>query len=97
MAECVSPRWKQAFTLTEMLVTIAIMAAILGLLLPVLKGARMRAKRHKAEREVKEIASAWLNYRLEYKRWPAVSVTTMEEDGVTILRGSPLYPWASGG
>jgi hypothetical protein len=73
----------------EILVTVSIIAVLMAIMLPVLGAVRRRAKKARAEREIAELTEAWLSYRLEYKRFPETDFDRMNEDGVSILRGSP--------
>ena len=81
----------KGFTLVEMLVVIAIVGIIMGMLLTAVNGVRAHAKKTKARHDVSQIATAWLQYQQEYKKFPAASITDMGSDAVIILRGTPAH------
>ncbi len=62
---------KQAFTLVEMLVVIAIIGILAGILLPVLSSVRTKAKVAQAKMEMGQIENAVIAYSTEYGRMPA--------------------------
>ena len=61
---------RNAFTLIEMLVVIAIIAILMALIFPAVNKARKLATRTRAQVAVKDIRTAFLGYFDEYKRWP---------------------------
>lgn len=69
-----SPRRGGAFTLIEILVVIAIVAILIGILLPALGQARKVAQKTKCLINVKQIATASVVYAQDYKdrTWPAL-------------------------
>jgi prepilin-type N-terminal cleavage/methylation domain-containing protein len=64
---------RQAFTLVEMLVVIAIIAILASLLLPVLAGAKKAAQKRQAALEIGQIAGAIQQYDSVYGRFPVSS------------------------
>jgi prepilin-type N-terminal cleavage/methylation domain-containing protein len=61
---------RQAFTLIEMLVVIAIIAILAGILLPVLANAKTKAKIAQAKMEMSNLEAAIKQYESEYHRQP---------------------------
>lgn len=64
------PAVTQAFSLIELLVTIGIILALFGLLLPALSFARERAKVIEAKKDVVQLEAALSEYYATYRRWP---------------------------
>jgi len=60
----------RGFTLTELLVVIAVVSIILGLLLVGIMRARRHARAVAARTEVLGIVTAFERYKAEYKKWP---------------------------
>jgi len=60
----------EGFTLLELMVVIAIIAILMGILLPVVTGMKTKAQIRQAETEVKSLATAIRAYHTEYKQWP---------------------------
>ena len=61
---------KHAFTLVEVLATVAIIAILAGILIPTIGSAIHKAEIARAKSEVMAIESAWKQYFLEYGKWP---------------------------
>jgi type II secretion system protein G len=70
--EAKSPIHRSAsgFTLLELLVAIAIVSMLAALLLPVLRGARIKAKVVRAHADLRNIATAIESYRLDHDAYP---------------------------
>jgi len=62
---------KKSFTLIELMVVMSVIAILLGMLYPVILGARERAKKKQAMVETRSIMLALKAYRSEYGKWPA--------------------------
>jgi prepilin-type processing-associated H-X9-DG protein/prepilin-type N-terminal cleavage/methylation domain-containing protein len=59
----------RGFTLVELLVVIGIIAVLLGILLPVISGVRKRAVALQCSSNLKQIATAWIQYTVAHKGW----------------------------
>lgn len=60
----------KAFTLVELLTVIAIMAILIGILLPVLSHVKKQAQLAKSYAEITSLANAIRAYKTEYGYWP---------------------------
>jgi prepilin-type N-terminal cleavage/methylation domain-containing protein len=67
---------RNAFTLIELMVVISIIAILIGLLFPALRGVQDQAKRAQAKNEVSQIVTAVNAYYTEYGKYPVVTDDT---------------------
>ena len=71
-----SARPKTAFTIVELLVVVAIIATLMGLLLPAVQGAREAARRTQCGNNLRQLATAVLAYETQMGHFPAATNTT---------------------
>jgi prepilin-type N-terminal cleavage/methylation domain-containing protein len=89
---------RRSFTLIELLMVIAIIAIMVGILLPVLARVKLQAKREKARHSVQQIAVAWTAYLSDYRHFPqdasgqTVPVIEMDTNTMNILAGKQYNP-----
>ena len=85
---------RTGFTLLEMLVVVAIIGMLVGLLLPAVQSVRNQARKTKARHDVDQLATAWLAYLEEYRRFPGTAIVSTGSNAVNILSGvtSPDNP-----
>ena len=93
-----TPNNRNAFTLIEMIVVIAVISVLLGLLYGALERAQKFSRRTIAYTELKAIESAFIQFRAHYHTWPigesaeAVEAESTEQqpDTSTTLAAKPL-------
>jgi prepilin-type N-terminal cleavage/methylation domain-containing protein len=61
---------RKGFTLLELLVVIAIIGILVGIMMPVVSGLKIKAKKRQTEAEVRGLALAIRAYHTEYAVWP---------------------------
>lgn len=61
---------RKGFTLLELLVVIAIIGILVGIMMPVVSGLKIKAKKRQTEAEVQGLALAIRAYHTEYSEWP---------------------------
>lgn len=77
----------KAFTLVELLVTIAIIGVLVSLLLPAVQSAREASRRISCVSNLKQLGIAILNYESSAKKLPAAGNYAPPEEAVTFNRG----------
>ena len=68
-----NPKHENAFTLIELLVVIAIIGILASLLLPVLAGAKKKARTIKSVSNQKQIGAGYVGYLGDHDGWQGVS------------------------
>jgi prepilin-type N-terminal cleavage/methylation domain-containing protein len=79
-----------AFTLIELMVSVAIIALILGILLPVLVGARKKALRTRMAMDLQNISQALEAYRQDFYDYPRIDYTAANP--ITIVSATNPTP-----
>src|SRR2546423_1085877 len=69
-AYVVSGRHQRAFTLIELIIVIAILALLVGLMLPAIQAARENSRATVCRNHLKQIGLALANYEAAYKHFP---------------------------
>lgn len=99
-------RYNDAFTLVELLVSIAVIATIIGLALPNFLGARSRARDARRKGELNQVKTALQLYYNDYKVYPAAGsggvgmlnyIAGCGADGATLCPSTCTVAFAAGG
>ncbi len=90
-------RRSTAFTLVELLVVIGIIAALIGILLPVLSGVQARGRDLKCQSNIRQILMAFQGYAAENKGSMPYGIYFSPEDPGSFgpVGGSRFFSWAS--
>ncbi len=70
-----------SFTLVELMVVIAVIAILLGLIIPTYSGIREQARKTKARATVKHLETAFREYYNYYRTWPVSGDVVYKLDG----------------
>lgn len=92
---------ERGFTLIEMMIVVAIIAILVGILVPNFMRARAQAQTAACEANLKEIATALEEYETDHEAYPDVTsltdVTSSEANLGQYLRQTPIDPVAPTG
>ena len=83
----------RAFTLVELLTVIAIIALLIGILVPSLNSARTQARNARTHKQLNAIGTACENFRTETERYPqSRGINPFEGSGGPLLPSKGLIP-----
>jgi prepilin-type N-terminal cleavage/methylation domain-containing protein len=84
-------RWRRGgFSLVELLVTIAILAILIGILLPTLRAARLASRRTLCASRLHELTAACVNYQLDQRAFPHPNSTALVGEVIPHIISLPL-------
>jgi prepilin-type N-terminal cleavage/methylation domain-containing protein/prepilin-type processing-associated H-X9-DG protein len=86
------PRLSRGFTLIELLAVIAIIAVLVGLLLPAVQAAREAARRAQCSNNLKQIGLGMHNYHSVQNTFPPAYITAVVNDA-TVPETGPGWGW----
>ena len=78
---------RQGFTLVELLVSMSIIGALVGLLLPAVQQAREAARRMKCQNNLKQIGLSFQNYHSSLRKFPPGYISNVNSAGNEIGAG----------
>ncbi len=87
-----APKLRRGFTLVELLVTISVIAILVGLLLPAVQQARESMRRTKCANHLKQLGLALHNYHNTHRSFPAGYLSRVDTRGNDV---GPGWGWAS--
>ena len=84
---------KKGFTLIELLVVIAIIAILAAILFPVFAKAREKARQSSCASNLKQLALAIYNYKMDYDETYPLSYPAQGVGATQVVSGTPTYWW----
>ncbi len=88
---------KKGFTLLEILVVLTVLAILIGIAVPRIKGMQDQANIQKAKGELKTLQTAVETYKLNTGSYPtAITGTTLTNASPAIITANPADPFLAG-